>query len=668
MPRVSTIVLITGDIDALRDDAVTLLRAMRWFIEQRPDGDDFQVMIDGPRWQAALPGELLAGERQHRIVLDEACHLPARLANTALANIDSDFVSFLWPGAEVSTWFANKAELIKAADERKANVVAGYRGPGERRELPTQSHLAHADDGLSPDCPRAWLQMLDLAPMANAVVRTAWLKQVGGFSEAALLQRAFWWDFCLRAAADRPIENIPQQPIPVRSWHRFPFEREWAAPVDIAVRVMMAAHGERGRTARIDDAEARQMLARDFAPSTVKRTLRGQGATDPLPDIPADPLFESLPPHLRERLAGLRENRPLRIAVLGGVNEPAHNQLCFFNYFELMRHWGILSWRSLLDIAAHPADLAQCDLVIFSRVRSANGVALMEFCRTNDIPTLYMLDDNWFWLGREWPEYADLFLPGRPDYERFLSCMMRADTVLTYNETLAGDMRSHARQLVVLPTNVDLTFFDMTYGTDGDGKNSTVRAEPVEAQGATTHPLTIGYVGSIRKNLAPFEALVEIVEARPDVHLFVMSNKLPDELQVLPAERITFRPYQFNYAGYAKTVCAARPDVLVAPIGDTRFEASKCPNKFLEISACGAAGVYSRTEPYLSHVREGETGLFAGEDVADWREQITRLIDDAELRSRIQSQSLAAVKAGYDTRAVLPSFLDMLLDAVRVPA
>ena len=53
------------------------------------------------------------------------------------------------------------------------------------------------------------------------------------------------------------------------------------------------------------------------------------------------------------------------------------------------------------------------------RVRSVNGVRLMDFCRANGIRTLYMLDDNWFWLGREWQEYAGIFAPGLPDYETY---------------------------------------------------------------------------------------------------------------------------------------------------------------------------------------------------------------------------------------------------------
>ena len=267
----------------------------------------------------------------------------------------------------------------------------------------------------------------------------------------------------------------------------------------------------------------------------------------------------------------------------------------------------------------------------------------MHALNARHVRSLYMIDDNWFWLGREWQEYADYFTPGKPDYEHFLACVRNADATLTYSAPLADDLRPHAKWLFQLPTNVDMRVFPSR------AKNSLV---------------TIGYVGSLRKNMMAFDALVEVVRQRQDVSLFVMSNSLPPEFAALPPSRIRFEPYQFNYAGYAATVTAAAPDVLVAPVGRSRFEESKCPNKFLEISACGAAGVYTRAEPYLSHVAEGDTGLFADDNVASWVNAINSLVDDKALRSRIVSNARARVTAHYTTEAVLPQFVRMLVDVM----
>ncbi|NJR71742.1 MAG: glycosyltransferase family 4 protein [Gammaproteobacteria bacterium] len=299
----------------------------------------------------------------------------------------------------------------------------------------------------------------------------------------------------------------------------------------------------------------------------------------------------------------------------------------------------------MLDERATIADLADVDLVIFSRTRSAHGAILMRECKKNNIRTLYMLDDNWFWLGREWDEYADIFTPGKPPYEHFLDCVRDADTTVTYSAPLAQDLRPHANALIVLPTNVNLSLFPPRVATN-------------------KHVTTIGYVGSLRKNMMAFDALVDIATKRDDINLFVMSNSLPPEFADVDPTRIQFEPYQFNYEGYAATVTRAAPDILVAPVGRSRFEESKCPNKFLEITACGAVGVYTRAEPYLSHVVEGETGLFADDNVVSWTNAINQLIDSPTRRRQLSEQAYQQVSREYSTTAVLPKFMEMLLKAL----
>lgn len=623
---VTTIALIVGDIHALRDEAIRLLRELRYFVELSADvagevstsSDSVTVAIDGADWRRALPDDLLTAPWLTVVTLEHVTDLPGVLANRAVAAVKTDWVSFCWPGTEISTWYANKAELLTGALVRNANIIAGYRGAGESRLQAigsTESQLVHPDDGFSSDYPHAWLQMLDLVPMANALVKTDFVRRLG-FTENALLQRCFWWDFTLRASEVTKIESLPLQPIPVESWHRYRFAAPLAALTDDAVRVMMG---------------------------TLEKSI----------DWRSDSQWTQLSRSLQQKVQHARKvngGAGLRITVLGGVNEPVHNQLCFFNYFALVKNWGLLSWRSIIDDIAHPDDLADSDLVIFSRVKSKNGVALMDFCNANNIATLYMLDDNWFWLGREWAEYAPLFTPGKPVFEQFMHCMKHADTVLTYNQHLADDLQPYVKntnRLTLLPTNVALASF------------------PRQPRVGSSN-VTIGYVGSIRKNAQPFQALVEIAHARPAVKIFVMSNALPVELSVLPEGRVTFQPYQFSYAAYAKIVCKAAPDVLIAPVGSTRFEASKCPNKYLEITACGAAGVYSNTQPYTDYVRDGENGLLADDTVASWRTQIERLIDDAAVRHAIAEHALNDVKAKFETRAVLTPFLAMLVAAANV--
>lgn len=643
--RLTVVALLTGDHVRLAAAAKQFLFDLGYYAAREGFTSrqiECLLVADGPAW-GAVSAEANV-ERSRVLALPTETHHPGAMLNHALDAVTTPWLCVFGITTEVSTWVANLDKWDTPLDTCTTAMMAGYRSAVEGRRVqnrPGESHRVHQDDGFSSDYPHAWLQMLDLVPMSNAMVSIDALRKMGGATTAPSLQRMWWWELCLRASRVAPIRSLPIDPAPGVDWHQYPFAEEHAATIDANLHALMRIEAEAGR---VQPAREEECAPVPGAASPVADALMGL----------SDPLWRTLTPELRQRVLTdvakvvAKKGRALRIAVLGGVNEPAHNQLCFFNYFALMRDWGVASWRAWLDERATIEELSGYDLVVFSRVRSDHGLELMRECKSRGIATLYMIDDNWFWLGREWQEYARVFAPGAAPYDNFLACVQLADVTLTYSQPLAEDLAPHAKRVALLPTNVDTRAFAPQPGVMTKAKTRT----------------RIGYVGSLRKNMLAFDALVQVAQQRDDVDVFVMSNALPPEFAALPADRVHFEPYQFNYAAYAATVMRVAPDVLVAPVGRTRFEASKCPNKYLEISACGAAGVYSRAEPYLGFITENERGLFAGDDVGEWVAAINRLIDDAALRRRIQGNAFQHVKTAFDTRAVLPQWLDMMLDAV----
>ena len=644
LPITTAVVLITGDIDRLAEQATQLLFDLRYYAERNPAAARIVVVIDGAHWRNHFSDDELAIEGALIRTVTGASELPGSLLNSVLDEVTTDWLCVLGIGSEVSTWYSNLPRWHDLLPSVTTPMIAGYRSHSEGRSAANESYLVHQDDAFSSDYPHAWLQMLDLVPLCNSMLRVDFLREMGGFSDAPVLQRMWWWEFCLRASRQHSIGAIDMQPVPGPRWHQYAFATTPGAPLEASLAALMHLDAESQRVSPAREDELTALLGGSM-PSIAVLSARSSS-------------WRLLPHDLQTRLYALlvARGRPLNITVIGGVNEPAHNQLCFFNFFARMRHWGAVNWRAVLDERATVGDVAQSDLVIFSRVRNDNGVALMSACQERRIRTLYMQDDNWFWLGREWSDYAAIFTPGAPPYDNFIKLVRAADVTLTYRVPLAEDLKPYAKRVVTLPTNVDCRAFAAPRG-----RSATTTPKP------RTERLKIGYVGSLRKNMLAFDALVEVAHMRPDVDVFVMSNALPDELATLPTARVQFEPYQFNYAAYAATVAAAAPDVLVAPVGRTRFEASKCPNKYLEITACGAAGVYSRAEPYTSYINDGETGLFADDDVASWVAAMTRLLDDPDLRRAMVARAQAHVAAEFDTVAVLPKFVSMLLESVSTP-
>jgi glycosyltransferase involved in cell wall biosynthesis len=482
-----------------------------------------------------------------------------------------------------------------------------------------------------------WLEMFDYVPMESAVISREFFLNHGGFSCCPLLQCGFWWEFTIRVSRTHQIDllDAPAQP-PLWSWWDFPFKCELRLSGDLVARRAVRRTGRPTSVAVTADYNHVEAFSRDL-PARTRQQLHNL-LVEWIPEGKPCPIPSDTSKH--DGRCPQPES-PLRIVVLGGLNEPAHNQLCFYNYFALVEGQGILTWRAVLDSAAHHLELDKADLVIFSRSRIDRACRLMDYCVKQRIPTVYMLDDNWLSIAEDWPEYATIFTPGSAPYEHFMHCLVRAGRVLTYNPILAGDLRPYNPQLEELPTNIDLSLFHRT------------------ERAATTRPC-VGYVGSLRREESAFAGLLELALERDDFDVFVMSATIPASLKSLPPERLRYKPYTFGYRRYAEVLSTTAPDVLLAPLSPCRTDASKCPNKYLEITAAGAVGIYSRTPPYDRFIRDRDNGMLVDNDTTQWKSAIAELLDNQQLRRSILGAADLDVRRHFSTEAVLPQFLGFL--------
>jgi hypothetical protein len=101
---------------------------------------------------------------------------------------------------------------------------------------------------------------------------------------------------------------------------------------------------------------------------------------------------------------------------------------------------------------------------------------------------------------------------------------------------------------------------------------------------------------------------------------------------LLELQQVTWIPLQLpNYYEFVTFFRGQHADIFIAPLVGSSFNQSKSAIKFLEYSALGVAGVYSRVAPYEAVVTDGEDGFLCRGDVA-WLEALIRLIEDPLLR------------------------------------
>jgi hypothetical protein len=76
-------------------------------------------------------------------------------------------------------------------------------------------------------------------------------------------------------------------------------------------------------------------------------------------------------------------------------------------------------------------------------------------------------------------------------------------------------------------------------------------------------------------------------------------------------------------------------DIALSPLSETDFNHCKSDIKFLDYSALGAAGIYSRASAYTSSVQHLRTGLLVENSTESWDEALHCLITDDDLRVRL---------------------------------
>lgn len=120
----------------------------------------------------------------------------------------------------------------------------------------------------------------------------------------------------------------------------------------------------------------------------------------------------------------------------------------------------------------------------------------------------------------------------------------------------------------------------------------------------------------------------------------MLGRHTPANLRLLP--RLS-SPAPLSWQRFHRYRQMRRVHIGLAPLRDTAFNRGKSFIKFLDISAMGGVGIYSRRSPYAEVVEHGADGLLADDDPDDWYRCLCQLVDNPE-RTR-QMARRAADKA-----------------------
>ncbi len=145
-----------------------------------------------------------------------------------------------------------------------------------------------------------------------------------------------------------------------------------------------------------------------------------------------------------------------------------------------------------------------------------------------------------------------------------------------------------------------------------------------------------GSAGHFDDMAAVAPELIAFVQAHPNVTLQLMcSERIWRLFDALPSDRKQLTPVGAIDDYYA---FVSQLDIGIAPNQDAGFNRARSDVKFLEYAGFGAVPVVQRLTPYLSSVKEGQTGFLF--DSADQLVSLlTRLVRDPTERQRIRENA-----------------------------
>jgi glycosyltransferase involved in cell wall biosynthesis len=274
-------------------------------------------------------------------------------------------------------------------------------------------------------------------------------------------------------------------------------------------------------------------------------------------------------------------------------------------------------------------EAARHDVVVLHRVTGLTQLQLALLRRANP-RLIFDFDDALMFRDQK---------HGQPvrarTFAKFVRTIDACRAVVAGNEFLACFARGGDRQVVVLPTPIDVPNYQ--FKAERPGRGATVG----------WLGLSDGFV--YLEQIAP--ALRRLSEMFVDFRLKVVSDKP----LTLNGVRIENEPWRAE----TEQASLAGLDVGIMPLSDSAWTRGKCSYKILQYMGVGTAVVASPVGMNRDVIRSGENGFLAGSE-DDWVGAIATLLENDELRGQFGKAGRELVDRQYSTDTYANSYIELM--------
>lgn len=117
---------------------------------------------------------------------------------------------------------------------------------------------------------------------------------------------------------------------------------------------------------------------------------------------------------------------------------------------------------------------------------------------------------------------------------------------------------------------------------------------------------------------------------------------------------------RFTWESYLDYCAGLNHAIGLAPINEGIFNRARSINKLFDISRCGAAGIYTNSEPYSTVIDSWKTGVLCEHVKEAWIEAISELIENESLRRNIYTNCVQYCE-NHNRLAATPDSLKKLM-------
>ncbi len=209
--------------------------------------------------------------------------------------------------------------------------------------------------------------------------------------------------------------------------------------------------------------------------------------------------------------------------------------------------------------------------------------------------------------------------------------------VIAGNNFLKEYSEKFTKNVSVIPTSIDLNLYRLN-------KPKTAKISEV---------VNIGWMGS-QGTFSYLEDIFPVFEE--------LAKKYNIELTVIGAKGSSLDGVRVNYKDWSldKEIDDINCfDIGVMPLVDDEWSRGKCGTKLLQYMAAGVPAVGSPVGVNIEIINNGVTGLLA-QTREDWVKNISLLIEDQGLRSRLVNNARNHVDKFYSVQANAPKFLEII--------